>query len=200
MPMYHLPDVPKYFIDQAATLISTQEPVEVYSPEIRKDFDTYNDRMLLIDGVSVPSRIQKGIMLGSDWDDWVKENIVPEFLETSIRINTGRSKVHGAHCDFRRKWKLYYLLDRGGEQATTHFYRQKNHSIVREELTDNDSTMLYVSDYSELEILESVQWPIGKWVCLNTMILHGVTGITGHRANFTISIKPDYDLLFARDK
>jgi hypothetical protein len=200
LPMYHLPQIPQHFLDQATTLISNGTPVEVYGSEIRQDLNTYNDRMLLIDGLSIPSRSQKGIMLGSDWHQWVQQNIVPTFLETSIRISTGSSEVHGAHCDFGRKWKLYYLLERGGEHATTHFYRQKNHSIVREEITNQDTKMLAVTDYSQLEIIDSVQWPLGQWVCLNTMILHGVTGITGRRTNFTISVEPNFELLFSNTK
>jgi hypothetical protein len=196
MPMTHLPQVPEYLVNIAQDLISTNTDGD---SDFTKDIDhsLYLNRWLdLNDGSRVQSRSQRGIMMPQIWDDWVKANITQKYIETSIRVSEGNSTTHGAHCDFRRKWKLYYLLSRGGDNATTYFYRQKGHPIVRDEITDNDTRLISVTDYSELEVIDSVQWPINQWVLLNTMILHGVEGITGLRSNFTVGIPPDYSLLF----
>jgi len=200
LPMFHLPKVPDHFVQQSHDLSKNTNTKDIDNPKIKLDIDQYYNRKLNINGVLLPTRVQQGIDLGSDWCQWVQENIVSEFIETSIRVSVGNSEIHGAHCDFRRKWKLYYLLDSGGDQATTHFYQQKNYPIVREEITNDDTASITVCDYSELTVIDSVQWPLQQWVCLNTMILHGVTGITGARSNLTISIEPNYNLLFTGHK
>lgn len=198
LPMDHLPQVPSHLLGIADHLINTKKDGDSdFVKEI--DHSLYLNRLLYKnDGSVVPSRSQRGIMMPPIWDEWVKENIVSGFIETSIRVSEGSSETHGAHCDFQRKWKLYYLLSRGGEHATTYFYKQKGHPIVRDEITDQDTRLVAVTDYSELEIIDQVQWPLNRWVLLNTMILHGVDGITGLRSNFTIGIRPDYSLLFDR--
>lgn len=198
LPMDHLPQVPDHLVKIANNLIDNK--MDGDSDFVKQiDHSLYQNRTLkLNNGSKVISRMQRGIMMPSEWDQWVKENIVSEFIETSIRVSEGSSETHGAHCDFRRKWKLYYLLSRGGDTATTYFYKQKGYPIVREEITDQDTQLISVNDYSELEIVDSVQWPLNQWVLLNTMVLHGVEGITGLRTNFTIGIRPDYSLLFKK--
>jgi hypothetical protein len=93
---------------------------------------------------------------------------------------------------------LYYLLNRGGDDATTCFYQQKGHNAVRDEITNSDTSMISVNNYDELTVIDRVQWPMRQWVLLNTMVLHGVEGVTGPRNNLTISIAPDFDLIFPK--
>jgi hypothetical protein len=113
------------------------------------------------------------------------------FYETGFRVNApvGNSDTHGAHTDPGRKWKLYYLLERGGD-AVTKFYKEKGQPVVRDQ-SDELGTW---NNIDELEIIEQVQWPMYQWVLINTMVIHSVENIQGYRCNFTISIRPQ-DLL-----
>jgi hypothetical protein len=124
--------------------------------------------------------------MGEDWDAWVRENIVDDFIESGLRVSEPVSDTHGAHTDPLRKWKLYYLLERGGEEATTCFYREKGQPVIR----DLDDGSVVCNNMDELEVIDQVQWPMQQWILLNTMILHGVKNIQGYRYNFTVSIKP----------
>jgi len=198
MPLPHLPQVPENFIKIAHNLMDENPngpkvDAAIYDPKM--NLANYDNRKLYKDGKIIESRKQKGHEMPLEWNQWVRDNIVPEFIETSLRISVGNSETHGAHCDFGRKWKLYYLLERGGNDATTYFFKQKGFPIVREDC-DNSNSLITVTDYSELEVIESVQWPLNSWVALNTMILHGVDNIVERRSNFTISIPTDYRLLF----
>jgi hypothetical protein len=193
-PMSHLPKVPDYFLKIAHELIQELPSGDVDFVNQITDYNKYKNRQLVKDGTAISSRRQRGLNMPPEWNSWVRENIVQEFIETGVRISEGNSTVHGAHCDFRRKWKLYYLLDRGGDNATTVFYQQHGFPIVREEITDQDTKLITCNNYQELTVIDSVQWPMHQWVLLNTMVLHGVEGVTGARANFTISIQPDYRL------
>lgn len=196
LPMSHLPQVPDYFVKIAQQLIHNPPPGnDKFVDQITND-NEYKNRQLVKNGAVIGSRRQRGLQMPADWGDWVKKHIVKEYVETSVRISEGNSAVHGAHCDFRRKWKLYYLLDRGGDNALTFFYQQRGFPVVREEITDHDTELITCNNYKELTVIDQVQWPIHQWVLLNTMILHGVEGVTGNRANFTVGIRPDYNLLF----
>jgi hypothetical protein len=193
--MTHLPAVPDYFIQIAHQLVQESPSGDVDFANDITNLDEYKNRQLIRNGSEISSRRQRGLKMPPDWDTWVRENIIREYIETGVRISEGHGTVHGAHCDFRRKWKLYYLLDRGGTDAITVFYQQRGFPIVREEITDQDTELITCNDYQELIVVDRVQWPLNQWVLLNTMILHGVEGITGTRTNFTVSIRPDYNLL-----
>jgi hypothetical protein len=196
LPMFHLPSVPEHFVHTAQRLLKERPPGDSNFVKNIDNFDSYKNRTLVKDHYETSSRTQRGLAMPDEWHAWVRQNIVKDYLESDLRVSEGNSTVHGAHCDFRRKWKLYYLLDRGGDSATTYFYQQKGYPIVREEITDSDTTLITCNNYQELTVIDQVQWPLHKWVLLNTMILHGVDGVTGNRANFTISIRPNYELIF----
>ena len=184
LPMAHLPDPPEVFVQRAHAL-SRQTDL----PDIVEYLSTDKQKTRLIQhrGVTVQSRSQKGRHMGEDWAAWVRENIVDDFLETGLRISEPVSDTHGAHTDPIRKWKLYYLLERGGNDAVTCFYKENGQPVVRD-LNDN---MLVFNNMDSLEIVEQVHWPLYQWVLINTMVIHSVENIQGYRTNFTISIKPE---------
>ena len=183
LPMSHLPNPPDVFVQQAHDLAQ-----QAHVPDTAKFIsdDNYRNRLIRRRGNDVISRYQQGRDLGPEWAKWVGNNIIKNFIETGLRVSEPVSDTHGAHTDPFRKWKLYYLLERGGPSAVTCFYRQKGHDIVRDQ-SDNHITC---DNIDQLEIIDQVQWPMKQWVLLNTMILHGVSNVQGYRYNLTVSIKP----------
>ena len=183
LSMAHLPDPPEVFIQRAHGLARRTD-----LPDTVEYMSTVQHRTRSVQrqGMVVTSRAQKSRDMGEDWDDWVRENIVDDFIETGLRVSEPVSDTHGAHTDPLRKWKLYYLLERGGNDAVTCFYKEKAQPVIR----DLDDGMVVCNNMDELEVIDRVQWPMHQWVLLNTMIIHGVEGIQGYRYNFTVSIKP----------
>jgi hypothetical protein len=190
LSMAHLPNPPEVFIQRAHGLARRTDLPD--SVEYMSTVE-HRTRSVQRQGTIVQSRSQKGRDMGADWEQWVRENIVNDFLETGLRVSEPVSDTHGAHTDPQRKWKLYYLLERGGDDAVTCFYKEKDQPVVRD-LDD----MVVCNNMDELEVIDRVQWPMHQWVLLNTMIIHGVEGIQGYRTNFTVSIKPR-DLRDLRD-
>ena len=189
LPMTHLPHPPEIFVQRARALAQRNDlPDMVENMRIPENI---RYRTIQRQGVTMPSRVQRGRDMGTDWEEWVRENIISEFYETGFRVNApvGISDTHGAHTDPGRKWKLYYLLERGGD-AVTKFYKEKGQPVVRDQ-SDELGTW---NNIDELEIIEQVQWPMYQWVLINTMVIHSVENIQGYRCNFTISIRPQ-DLL-----
>jgi len=183
LPMTHLPRPPAHFIQQAHKIAQDHSlpdsVAHMSAPEHRV-------RSIVKNRVTKQSRCQQSREMGVDWTQWVRDNIVNEFLETGVRVSLPVSDTHGAHTDPLRKWKLYYLLERGGDQAVTKFYRQPGFPIVRD-LSDEH---VIVNSMDDLEEIDSVQWPLNQWVLLNTMILHSVEQVPDLRYNFTVSINP----------
>ena len=139
--------------------------------------------------------MQYGIELGEDWHDWIKANVMTDYIGTGARVSAGEdTTIHGAHTDCwlfgKPCYKLYYLIDRGGEDAMTYFFKEKGQPIERKGTMEN---IVFVDDYSTLEIIDTVRFPINQWVLFNTNILHGVENVTGSRTNLVV-IFDDVDI------
>jgi hypothetical protein len=183
LPMAHLPDPPEIFTQRASDLLGRTDLPNIVD---QMKLAPYRVRSVQRKGTIVQSRSQKGRDMGADWEQWVRENIVDDFIETGLRVSEPVSDTHGAHTDPLRKWKLYYLLERGGDNAVTCFYKEKGHPVVR----DLNDEMIVCNNMDELELIEQVTWPMKQWVLINTMVIHSVENIQGYRYNFTISIPP----------
>jgi hypothetical protein len=182
--MSHLPTPPCEFVDLAIELARQDVPntaINQLDPKFLK-------RQIVKDGKVSNSRIQQGYELGADWETWVRDNIMETFVSTGGRYSAGdNTTIHGAHVDSRYNnvpvYKLYYLVDRGGEDATTYFFQQKGHPVERE---GHPTSITYCDDYLQLDTIDQVQFPLNQWVLLNTNILHGVEDVTGSRVNLVI--------------
>ena len=184
LPISGLPTPPQKFVDRSIYLAHQDVPntaINQLDPKLLK-------RQVVKDGKVSNSRIQRGYELGADWDQWVRDNIMETFVSTGGRYSAGdNTTIHGAHVDSRYNnvpvYKLYYLVDRGGDDATTYFFQQKGHPVERE---GHPTNITLCDDYSQLEIIDQIQFPLNQWVLLNTNILHGVENVTGSRINLVV--------------
>jgi hypothetical protein len=185
LPMPQLPAVPDVFVQQALEL-ATQKTENANADRYN---NKYLSRQLKKDGVVLPSRYQHGILLGTDWEQWVQQNIMQNYHSTGVRISAGASNatLHGAHVDGwisdSPTYKLYYLIDPGGDDVRTVFYREHGHPVERHSAWSNPTCC---NDYNDLVEIDSVKFPLTQWVLLNTGILHGVENITALRINLTV--------------
>ena len=200
MPMPHLPPVPEKFVLLASKLI---ENYNILQSQANNHFlsmnkiDVYKNRKLTLpNNQQIPTRIQAGLEMPEEWHHWIKENIIESYITAGVRVNVGEGDTHGPHCDFRRQLKLMVLLSRGNEDTETVYYQEREKSIVREEITNDDLDSITCNDYSQVVEIDRVKWPIGSWILHNSMVLHGVTNVTGVRSNFTVSVPVDFDLIF----
>jgi len=184
-----LPVVPDHLIDKAKQL------AKEYSDTDNSNIDVgngYRHRTLTTDlGETVISRCQIAHNMGVEWENWVKETLgIDQWLETGVRINNDNgSEYHGPHTDPPTyRFKLYFMVDPGSEDAKTCFYYEPGHLLERDSGT-------VVCDYKNVVKFEETVIPCNKWILLNTNILHGVTGLKGQRINLVISLLPDHPFI-----
>lgn len=191
LPM-DLPRPPEKFITLATELghkISNNHS-DIDNTALNQGDSEYANRWLIKDGKKIKSRIQFGYDLGDEWKAWVKENIIEDFYATGGRYSYGKdTTTHGAHSDAVVEntaiYKLYYILDAGGEDARTVFYQEHGHPLNRKGSWEH---ICHCDDYSKMDVVEELRIPQGRWVLLNTNILHGVEGVTGTRLNLVVVV------------
>jgi hypothetical protein len=188
LPM--LPRVPKHFVDLCRRLAREPGP-EGDLLDKRGVIPTgYRNRSIIKNGVELRSRTQTAFELGDEWRSWVKENLHPNYTETSGRLSCGLSPVHGAHAD-TVLYRLFYLIDPGSEQTETVFYVKPGHGLLYGQETDN----LCCDNLDELVEIERVKFPVEQWILFNGQVLHGVDNVYGNRININVTIQPeDFDL------
>ena len=115
-------------------------------------------------------------------EEWVRRNILDEFNDTGLYVIFG-DKYHTVlpHTDQTRVLSLLYLLDPGGENTHTNFWKEDGYSVHREMKT-------FGTDYDKLELINTQRWPLRTWVLLNTNILHSVEELTRHRIQLQVSL------------
>lgn len=197
LPMLAIPPVPQHFVDRALDIVHSpdfQSEISIHYNQ-SSNSHTFEERKLLKDGKEINTLCLRGKRLGDDWEQWVRENVISNFVNTGVRITLGEdTTVHGAHADQwageppRPTYKLYYLIDNGGDNVETIFYREKNQPLERES-TKQHPVAIY--DYSSLEEVERFKIPLNQWILLNTNVIHGVENITGPRTHLTIIVYKD---------
>ncbi len=102
--------------------------------------------------------------------DWIKENVSDRFHHVGYAV-TQDAADHLPHRDLIGDYKIYYVVQAGGDDVVTRFYQ-----------TPNDVPPGWRPEcFDDLIEIDSYRVPNESWVMVNTRILHGVTGITGQR-------------------
>jgi hypothetical protein len=206
LPLYDLPSVPQIFVERCFNILKDPNNAPPSAIGAHYGGAAYEDRQIVNGDKITNTRYLKGFSLGADWEQWVRENIISEFFNTGFRISTGKNtETHGPHIDStdmskyggepgsrRVHWKLNYLLTQGGEEATTVFFREKGKEIDQ----SHSQTTTSIDDYSFVEEIERVKFPLNKWILLNTGVVHGVHHVTDHRINLTVMV-PHNSLSFS---
>jgi hypothetical protein len=114
---------------------------------------------------------------------WVEKNVIRQkgpAWDLAMQRTFGE-KNHTPHTDFKRHWGLNYLVDSGGKQVKTSWYKEKGKPLYRD-------SGLCVRRMEDLETVHSTVLEEGRWHMLSTNILHGVENIESSRTSLTISI------------
>lgn len=158
--------------------------------------DTYRDtthrpslRTLYKDGKEFQNAFTNTVIT-EEYYKWATENIVPGFNDIRISITTIGNHMNGPHIDITRGYTLLYLLDHGGEDHETCFYREQ------------DSTEMFrplgycVDDYSKLEIVAKAKLQVNRWSVINASVLHSIENIPNGRLSIQLSFNKLPELKF----
>jgi hypothetical protein len=144
--------------------------------------EDFTARDLHKNGKVYKNAFNHSVFLDSDCLEWAKNNITPNAKD--IRIYATRPGLDrcGAHIDRTRNYTLIYLLESGGDQHETVFYKERG---VNELIRPN---AYHVDDYNQLEIISKVNLKIHKWNLVQGRILHSIENITQGRSSIQISL------------
>lgn len=167
----NLPKVPEHLIPTEVDIDKQRN----YTAEMRTMTSSSGD---------IPNILYTRNNASKELNDWIVDNISDKLFLPSIQTShyIGGSETHLAHTDsFPRKWVLNYIYERGGENPSTNFYREKSQPLVRPHLTKP-------TDKDSLQLVKSVHVDTHRWWILNALVIHDVVGITGNRSSITAGI------------
>lgn len=137
------------------------------------------------------SAFNQAVDLGPDALEWARQTV--GISSSAIRVNftqPGRS-LSGPHTDRSRDWVLIYLLQAGGPDHVTVFYRELGHPLIRPRHTA-------VNHYGSLTVLSRLQVPLRRWTLMNTRVLHSIENISQGRYAIQVSVQ-DHTALTLQD-
>lgn len=112
--------------------------------------------------------------------DWIFQNISEDIRLAGVQIITDDVPMH---CD-KRKWALNYLVETGGDQVITGFFKLRGQPTVQPPA----ARAKYVLGAEEIV---KTTFVTGRWHLLNTNVMHSVVGVTGRRVAITVGFNED---------
>lgn len=131
----------------------------------------------------------------SEADIWARTNIDPMIndIRAFVAMNqSGQAKwSQGPHTDSTRTHTLIYLLEAGGDNIKTIFYKEQG--------IDNIDRGLKVrpNDYAKPEPIEAIELKVNTWTLLNATVLHSVENLTRARKTIQVAfnfLPPQFDI------
>jgi len=185
------PEPPSWLLENAANLKTTSKTQAM----MNNWGDAYTARLLYKDGKSYSNAFNHSVFLDNKCLVWARENITRSAKD--IRITTTKSGLErcGAHIDHTRNYTLMFLLESGGPNHETVFYKEKGcNEVIRPK-------KYHVDNYDQLEVLERVKLKINAWNLVQARVLHSVENIIQGRTSIQISIDYiDSDLILTDTK
>jgi hypothetical protein len=181
----HLPKVPQEFVDLAAK----DDPNllgEAYSSstfEYGKD-PIYTRKLTGTDGNPVTHVGSYRYRMPEPFVNWCQENITRSGNEWGCSISNREEGALGPHTDRSRDFALLYVVEPGGADVRTTFWQEHGHPLVRERF-------LWRDDYRVLDLVEAADFGVGRWVLINSLVLHSVDHLERHRITFQLSLEED---------
>lgn len=173
----------KEFSERYAEQVGFVLPAVGNSQRTAAAYDYPNRTLINANGdISQPASIYTYMITGAGFD-WARKTISSDATDMRYTFSTpekSRDRL-GPHCDRSRWYSLIFLLDAGGDNHYTAFYKEKNQNLLERDFG------YHVDNYNQLDEIHRLKIPLKRWVLLNTRILHSAENITGTRIAFHIS-------------
>jgi hypothetical protein len=133
-----------------------------------------------------------GNIVNEELTSWLEENIPDISSRFNILYQTQFSldntpSTHIVHTDRLRLTALNYIIDTGGSDVVTSWYKEEGKNLHRLQKTPGSQSDSGAVDYKNLQLLESVILEKNNWYIIDTRILHDVDNITATRKSISIS-------------
>ena len=176
----NLPQVPEHLLKYTGEMPEDS----IYANDKSRNLAYHGDRTLIKHGKTFKEGMQRKGRVNEDLEPWIKENIIAEYKD--IAYWHGMSPCTGPHLDRSRFFSLIYVLEPGGTDVATVFYKARIENVA----IDYDGTR--VNDYDQLEIDEVFYLNPKQWYLFNgKSALHSVENITDMRISLQIGLMRD---------
>jgi len=119
--------------------------------------------------------------LDSEVYEWLEKNLTSEYTDCGLSVITGPDGTLIPHTDQTRLYALLYTFDAGGSAVETVYWQEHNKPLERE-------LREFGSDYSQLDPVERVQFPLRTWVLMNTNVMHSVENLVSDRVQIQMGL------------
>jgi len=120
-----------------------------------------------------------------EFEQWVKENITPKFMDAGVSYRHCNSDTSGAHTDHTRDFVLSYNIDTGGDKCGVVYWKNKERQ--GEPLLQERG--IQQLNFDNLEKIDEIIGPNDTWFLLQAGVLHSVENIERPRVQFQISMR-----------
>jgi len=149
----------------------------------------------LRDGAQVKTIKSHRYDIGPEFDAWVNQHVDPDpgapgavlTPRHGVALYDDHSAFFAPHVDISRDYAMMYILDTGGDQVETSWYRQQGHPLHRPDLKALFDLDRIVTNFDTLEEIDRVCFPTHQWICINGAILHAIENIQSPRVAIQIS-------------
>ena len=188
------PALPKHLHQQVIDTVNSTELLKVKTFKDAPGRKEYRERLLTLqDGTQCQSVTSQKWSISAELEQWVRDNVYSgPWVDIGINSHNTVSSIMGPHVDDIKNEIILYVVETGGDNVETAWWQEKGFPVERpDKLPVNNNGGFYTSsdDYRQLDELERVCLPTGKWVRMNTLVLHSVENITGRRTIVKIGLE-----------
>jgi hypothetical protein len=170
----NLPRPPQKFFD-AVDISKTELPLDTDVHDVRIRYATRgNEKFMASPSVRLP--------FNEEWEQWVRENIVPNFNETGVNWRHANSDTSGIHTDTTRDYTLSYNITNGGPNCRVVYWQEEGQPVMR------THAIQHLNFDNVKKIFELPVGPDNVWFIHETRILHSAEGIEHPRIQFQVSL------------
>jgi hypothetical protein len=182
----NFPSIPKELLVDPFECVTNQE-----APDVRSSRYRYIEQYVRNGQQVNPCSYWVTGVRSASLSSWLRTNIpgtkaANRFCYQHAYHKTGG--CHIVHSDIARNYAINYMIELGGDDAWTSWYREKGQPVKRQSKQGGGYNASSISSYDNLELLNTVKFEQGKWYIMATDILHDVSNIIGLRKSITINV------------
>lgn len=155
--------------------------------------DAFTHRPLYKDGTVYTNSFNWSTYMNDESLEWAKKYVTAQTKDVrSVNTTPGRYR-NGPHTDRSRDFTIIYLLESGGDDHETVFYKERGQDqLVRPRAT-------HVDDYNNVEKIASFKLAVNRWNIVQGLVLHSIENIPEGRFSIQLSIDDIADDLVLSD-
>lgn len=173
------PDPPQWLIAEAAQIINQGAPTQATMNNWGEDNTA---RTLHLAGTTCTTAFNHACFLSDRSLTWAKSLVTALAKDIRISFTLPGLERCGPHIDRTRDYTLIYLLEPGGIDHRTVFYKEKGQQAVLRELG------YHVDDYDNVQQIAQIKQPTERWNLLQGRVLHSIENIQNGRMSIQISL------------